>query len=57
MSLRSDIPLLDRRDQLRCHFLTVAVEYRILAGLGRTPPGQMAAGRQPGFPTCVPEAA
>ena len=53
MSLRSNNPLLDRRQQLPCHFLTVAVEYRILPGLRSTPPGQMAAGRQPGYPILV----
>ena len=57
MSLRSNIPLLDRRQQLPCHFLTVAVGFRILAGLGNMPPGQIAAGRQPGYPTCFTEAA
>ena len=29
------------------------VEYRILAGLGNMPPGQMAAGGQPGYPILV----
>ena len=47
----------NQRQQLPCHLPTVAVEYRILAGLGNMPPGQIAADRQPGYPTCFPEAA